>query len=143
MPSLALHMTPTVCSGLDRVEAEAQGRDLRGPCPAPSRPDPQLGPASPFAPAGLINGPCATRAQSGSAAAQLAWALPPSRLSALLTVGPPPMEEEQTYLELYLDQCAAQVSPEAAATVPEDKACPRPVAERPVPSPEGFALMKA
>ncbi|XP_044915877.1 TATA box-binding protein-like 2 isoform X3 [Felis catus] len=119
-------MTPTVCSGLDRVEAEAQGRDLRGPCPAPSRPDPQLGPASPFAPAGLINGPCATRAQSGSAAAQLAWALPPSRLSALLTVGPPPMEEEQTYLELYLDQCAAQDdlappgSPLLSPIVPDD-----------------------
>lgn len=29
------------------------------------------------------------------------------------------MEEEQTYLELYLDQCGAQVSPEAAATVPD------------------------
>ncbi|XP_058596803.1 TATA box-binding protein-like 2 [Neofelis nebulosa] len=119
-------MAPTVCSGLDRVEAEAQGRDLRGPCPAPSRPDPQLGPASPFAPAGLINGLCATRAQSGSAAAQLAWALPPSRLSALLTVGPPPMEEEQTYLELYLDQCTAQDdlaaprSPLLSPVVPDD-----------------------
>lgn len=43
------------------------------------------------------------------------------------------MEEEQTYLELYLDQCVAQVSPEAAATVPRGQRALLPSVPRPEP----------
>ena len=39
------------------------------------------------------------------------------------------MEGEETYLELYLARCAAQVSLEAAATVPESGSASRPIAE--------------
>ncbi|KAF0886518.1 TBPL2 protein, partial [Crocuta crocuta] len=49
-------------------------------------------------------------------------------LPALLTVGPPPMEEEQTYLELYLDQCGAQ----------DDLAPPRSLLLSPVVPDDGY-----
>ncbi|KAJ8788381.1 hypothetical protein J1605_000437 [Eschrichtius robustus] len=91
-------------------------------------PRPRPGPRLATCGRGLINGFRAPRASSDSAAARFALAL--SFDSQPPTVSPPSMEGEETYLELYLARCAAQVSLEAAATVPESGSASRPIAER-------------
>lgn len=50
------------------------------------------------------------------------------------------MEEEQTYLERYLDQCVAQVSAKAVATVLGPKRVPTRWLSAPTPEREGFAF---
>lgn len=51
------------------------------------------------------------------------------------------MEEEETYLELYLDQCAAQVSWEVVALSPSQGLRPCFIAERQVVRCKGFAFI--
>ena len=112
-PSLVHHLfPPAICGSVDvGDQARPPARPLV-PCSQPW-PRPRLATSS----RGPINGFCAPHAWPTQPQLHSLWLFPPFPTSQLPTVSPPPMEE--TYLELYLDQCSAQVSLEAAATVPE------------------------
>nr|XP_020745915.1 TATA box-binding protein-like protein 2 [Odocoileus virginianus texanus] len=73
------------------------------PCSQP-RPRPRLATSG----RGPINGFWAPHAWPTQPQLHSHWLFPPFPTSRLPPVSPPPMEEEKTDLELYLDQCSAQ-----------------------------------
>lgn len=140
-PGLSSASPPRLFTRCARSAAAWAGRRLRPgtratPIPAPPRPHRRLRAPTPRPRLAA----CARRADKwlvrhvrSVGLRRSSTCLGASPFSALLTVRPPPMEEEQTYLELYLDQCVAQVSPEAAAAVPGPKRVPARLLSAPSP----------
>ena len=113
-----------ICS-LQPSSREWAGRTPEAPCPAPApSPCSQPRPRPRLATSGRrpINGFWAPHAWPTHPQLHSRWPFPPFPTSQLPPVSPPPMEEEKTYLELYLDQCSAQVSLESRCHCPRVRA---------------------